>query len=132
MALFCEPCAQNANCESGTAAIPYPGYVKPHETSTLIVRCFNKEACSGDGNDQIQNCAPGYEGNMCASCQSGYWKNPDTFTCNKCETEPTMGKFGMLAAFFAVVFVIYRMFQFSKVRINAELIAIVRITINTL
>ena len=53
MASFCEPCAKNANCELGTDAIPNPGYIKPHNKSALIVRCYNKEACSGEGKEQL-------------------------------------------------------------------------------
>ena len=43
----CEICQENANCQDGNT-IPDKGYVRPHENSFMILRCFNREACSGE------------------------------------------------------------------------------------
>ena len=69
---------------------------------------------------------------MCASCEPGYWKNEDTFTCYECEKTSDRDKMYMLCSFFIVLFILYQLFDNSKDRTNAELIAIIRITISTI
>ena len=47
MATYCEACYENAVCLGGDSTYPIPGYMRMHKSTDLIVRCFNREACSG-------------------------------------------------------------------------------------
>ena len=97
MATYCEACYENAVCLGGDSTYPIPGYVRMHQSTDLIIRCFNREACSGVPKEDfpkevtdetrhmtLQNCNEGYQGIMCATCSDGYWKNPITYNCYEC------------------------------------------------
>ena len=47
MATYCEACYENAVCLGGDSTYPIPGYMRMHLSTDLIIRCFNREACSG-------------------------------------------------------------------------------------
>ena len=79
MATSCEACYENAACLGSDSTYPIPGYIRMHNSTDLIVRCFNREACSGVakeaflsldkenkerlkslGVSTLQNCKEGY------------------------------------------------------------------------
>ena len=130
MALSCEECYQNAVCLGKDNIYPIPGYVRMHDKSDLILRCFNKEACSGgeideEGNSDrcewdkqcdlnFKNCAEGYQGDYCGSCAPGYWKNPNMFTCYECTNSGMLVKGGFIVFFIMIVMIIFKIFWRSK------------------
>ena len=101
-----------------------------HDKSDLMVRCFNKEACSGGEYDDagepkrcewdkqckynFKNCAEGYKGEYCASCKPGYWKNPNMFTCYECTNSSYLSKGILLIFFMMIVMIIFKIFWRSK------------------
>ena len=66
---LCELCQENADCPDGKT-YPKEGFVRMFNKSYLMVRCFNRYACSNKIDDETSNrtCMPGYEGIMCSMC----------------------------------------------------------------
>lgn len=134
MQTSCEPCIQHLNCPGTGKTFPKTGYVRIHDESSLMIRCFNREACIEDDKNELRNCATGYEGEMCASCQLGFWKNPGTFKCYECsETDSfmqSMYKALLLVFFLVIACIIFYVFWSTKADPNVEIVAIIRILIS--
>ena len=86
----CEKCPANSNCPGGDKIIPYEGYWRFDENSTLIIQCLEVSACpyqaAYETMDQIKfsfECGKGYWGNLCLNCEKGYGKGYNgCFDCN--------------------------------------------------
>ncbi|KNC54757.1 uncharacterized protein AMSG_01608 [Thecamonas trahens ATCC 50062] len=69
----CAPCPTGAVCPGGFRLWPKPGYWTPSEDAGFVVPCAAPatERCVG-GKDAT--CGPGYTGQLCAGCASGYYQ----------------------------------------------------------
>ena len=75
----CEECLENAVCVEAKT-YPAEGFVRMNKNHLMFVQCFNENAClEGNDFDDLQNCAEGYTGIMCTSCDDFYWKSQGTF-----------------------------------------------------
>eukprot|EP00002_Diphylleia_rotans_P023184 TRINITY_DN4558_c0_g2_i1.p1 TRINITY_DN4558_c0_g2~~TRINITY_DN4558_c0_g2_i1.p1 ORF type:complete len:691 (-),score=96.99 TRINITY_DN4558_c0_g2_i1:64-2136(-) len=77
--IVCKPCPSNAECPGGGRVWPTPGSWSPNE-QTPPVECFPQEGCSGGRNS---NCGQGYEGDFCALCEKGFYKQGPM--CRSCQ-----------------------------------------------
>eukprot|EP00347_Sterkiella_histriomuscorum_P016197 403354113 len=63
----CLTCLDNAQCQGGDQIIVNQGFWRSSNQSTQIYQCFSETQCLGGvGNE----CAQGYQGKLCAVCQS--------------------------------------------------------------
>ena len=128
----CPPCPIQGRCKDQTL-FSREGFVRFNPKSEVFVRCFNEQAClDGDKENVIKNCAPGYEGIMCASCSEGYWKPPGTFLCYECTSQffSNVKFYASPVIFFIFVMLLSKQFLRRFSLPNQELIATVRIFIN--
>lgn len=130
----CPPCPINAICPDDKGLYPSAGHVRFHDNSQIIVKCFNELAClEGDADYPMQQCAEGYDGVMCATCEPGYWKARGTHECHKCEfsysTSLTWTIIGTIS-FVVVILVLNRQMLENFNEPNQETIAYYRILIS--
>eukprot|EP00698_Gefionella_okellyi_P020094 TRINITY_DN6270_c0_g1_i1.p1 TRINITY_DN6270_c0_g1~~TRINITY_DN6270_c0_g1_i1.p1 ORF type:complete len:2170 (+),score=469.42 TRINITY_DN6270_c0_g1_i1:81-6590(+) len=76
----CAPCPTGAYCPGGYRMWPLAGYWNINEFVGRVDACSPPEACLGGRNS---SCAPLYQGTMCASCVTGYYK-ANSGLCEQC------------------------------------------------
>jgi hypothetical protein len=86
------------------------GYWRANELSCAdddedcLHRCQPAEACVG-GTDVTQDCRPGHEGVMCATCINGYYKSSDML-CYQCKEKPDRTFYYLAPIVLLVLFVV--------------------------
>ena len=75
---MCRPCPAFATCPGADQVLPLAGYWHSTPRSVLMHQCPLAAACRDKGL-----CSPGFEGNLCASCASGYGTTLP-FRCGQC------------------------------------------------
>lgn len=63
---ICAPCPDNARCANGKDISVKDGFWRKGLDHTEVFECYNKGACLGGLDSE---CADGYGGNLCHSCQ---------------------------------------------------------------
>jgi hypothetical protein len=94
----CDKCPDNANCSLGHLIVPLPGFWHSSLNSTRIHRCPRGDSCTqgfkptntcttgyNPTSESLEQCANGYFGHVCASCDvgSGYGSYKP-FHCKEC------------------------------------------------
>jgi len=77
----CSACPSNAVCPGGELIIPAPGSWSPDSFTAPITCPPPASRCPGGAPD---NCAEGYEGELCVFCVPGYQKTASTGACDVC------------------------------------------------
>lgn len=73
------------------------------EDSFVFVKCFNEDAClEGDVEEPLTNCAEGYRGVMCSSCEDFFWKDLGGFICYECGAGASLFVYFLKVIFFAI------------------------------
>ena len=80
----CSPCPDCATCPGGYRVWPEPGCWNSGENDTDVVRCDPPERCLGY-QDGLVICADGYTGDLCGSCDLGYFARNDV--CLPCSAQ---------------------------------------------
>ena len=91
----CLTCPSNAHCFGGNKVSPKPGYWRSSESSLQFLRCYTPSACTGSSQGDFNpqgHCYSGYQGILCAQCETGYSRNSN-FQCAAC---PEMWKNALL------------------------------------
>eukprot|EP00163_Fabomonas_tropica_P029841 TRINITY_DN6563_c0_g1_i1.p1 TRINITY_DN6563_c0_g1~~TRINITY_DN6563_c0_g1_i1.p1 ORF type:complete len:1525 (-),score=339.28 TRINITY_DN6563_c0_g1_i1:254-4828(-) len=65
----CSTCPEGAFCPGGSNITATPGFWRGERSSATFYKCQLEEVCPGG---EVESCAEGYEGPMCASCVEGY------------------------------------------------------------
>jgi predicted outer membrane repeat protein len=82
----CSACPQGATCFGGSLMVPQAGYWRPDRTSDHFLECLKPQACLGSPHivpALTGDCARGYQGNLCHSCQRGFSRTSPS-TCEEC------------------------------------------------
>eukprot|EP00347_Sterkiella_histriomuscorum_P012942 403366626 len=83
----CKTCPYDkAICSGGSKIYPLPGYWRKSNTTSTIIACMYLQACLGTQNEQQSaqgECALGYQGVLCADCQTGFSRSGE-FRCSQC------------------------------------------------
>eukprot|EP00347_Sterkiella_histriomuscorum_P016286 403353768 len=86
----CQACPQEkAFCFGGSNIGPRQGYWRKSNQTDVFIACLNKEACLGmipPENNQIGSCVEGYQGILCADCQTGFSRSNE-YHCSKCPNQ---------------------------------------------
>lgn len=83
----CKNCPSSALCYGNFTMVPRPGYWRASPLSDHFFQCPNSQACLGspDALNYTGECAEGYEGVKCQSCESGYYQWGNIY-CSPCPT----------------------------------------------
>ncbi|TNV88029.1 hypothetical protein FGO68_gene8850 [Halteria grandinella] len=103
---LCKTCKSDVSvCKGGSQIYPLPGYWRSTNETDNFIQCLNPESCIGYRQGlyevQIESCAEGYQGVLCASCEMGYSLNQGNRKCLKCPSKTANGF--ILAAFIGVI-----------------------------
>ena len=103
-ASLCEPCPRNANCSGGSLVKPLPGYWASARTSVQMHRCpLSDTACNYSG--PTRECAEGYTGPLCGTCQRLLYGLLSPFRCGRCLPPKVQLVLFLLVSLVGVVFV---------------------------
>ena len=104
------------------------------DDSFVFVKCFNEDAClEGDKEKPLTNCAEGYRGVMCSSCEDDFWNDLGGFVCYECSGGVSKFVYFLKVVFFAIFcYWISRLINRSFNKQNQESIAAMRIFLTML
>ena len=88
----CLPCTDGMICDTSgltvQSLVTNDGYWRSGITSVHVIECpYGDHACP---NATADECKPGFDGFLCASCEAEYFKasGPDTIPCKHCPVSP--------------------------------------------
>lgn len=88
-----------------------------NETTVIFIKCVPPEACPArQYKSGIQECAEGYSGTRCGTCQQSYYSYGNL--CNKCPDLNFSPVLVGIAAFFVLVIVMYLAYKMSKMDVG--------------
>ncbi|TNV88056.1 hypothetical protein FGO68_gene6920 [Halteria grandinella] len=121
-AASCLTCqTEKSVCQGGSQIYPLSGYWRSTVDSDNIMECLNPGACLG-GQFPLLNltgqCAHGYQGILCASCNKGYTLKQQSRECKKCPTIVINSL--ILAAFAVLALVIIIVLVWSNLKSSGE------------
>jgi hypothetical protein len=84
----CKLCDENAVCYGNYTMVPKKGYWRSSIYTDLFIECLNPDACIGSEAPPkplslTGDCATGYTGNLCHSCEIGYSRTAKNM-CSEC------------------------------------------------
>jgi hypothetical protein len=84
----CKLCDDNAICYGNYTMVPKKGYLRSSIYTDLFIECLNPDACIGSEEPPkalslTGDCATGYTGNLCHSCEIGYSRTAKNM-CSEC------------------------------------------------
>lgn len=106
--LPCQDCPSEAICYGGYSMVPRNGYWRPSAVTDVFFKCLNEYACVGSPAPpanlfMIGECALGYKGNLCQSCEMNYSRTSKN-TCGRCP-EAVSNSFRLLGILLGLVLV---------------------------
>ena len=83
---MCLDCPAVAQCHGRNHTSPAPGYWRSNPVQNNFYACLRSDSClGGDETHPLGICSKGYNGILCANCDSGYYKTGAS-SCTKCPT----------------------------------------------
>ncbi|CAD7704984.1 unnamed protein product [Ostreobium quekettii] len=143
--ISCLPCPSQANCIGGAALTPLEGYWHSTPFSPMFHRCIVREACvyanRGENltkffsdlsvlkpsnvplsNEEYQQCAKGYKGVLCGSCEEGYGHHGGG-ECEECKTSQA-GTTGLIFLFALWSLVLVTLEVINAITTNREMASV--------
>ena len=86
----CQACPNDAICYGGSTIGPRSGFWRSGPYSLNFIPCLRTEGCletePGSNYDPKGECAPGYFGVLCSSCETGFTRSQN-YACSSCPSE---------------------------------------------
>ncbi|TNV88001.1 hypothetical protein FGO68_gene2384 [Halteria grandinella] len=119
----CKNCKSDVSvCKGGNEVYALSGYWRSSRQSDEFYQCLYPQACIGyeDGmaSSKIEACAPGYQGVLCAGCESGYSLSQGNRKCLKCPSK-TSNAF-ILTAFLIAILILVVILVRSNLRSSTK------------
>lgn len=117
----CHPCPQHVRSCHGSTLVLEKGYWRISLDSDEIQSCPTESACLGGESAGDDSCDIGYEGPLCAVCQSGYAYKSSTRRCVRCSESSGLDVSDMLFLSVVGLLIVVVVYYFSRSDIRQHL-----------